>query len=385
MSGCQGVRVSGCQGVRALEFPVHPLEMLIVDSHLDLAWNAMQGNRDLLQSAYTIRTQEGHSSSAGSGGQGTVALPEMRKGRIFLAVVTLMARHTGRTASNIDYGSQAQATATAQGHLAYYRGLEAHGHVRIVADVQTLNQHVAEWEAWEAAGADPVQTPRLGFVISMESADPIWQPSHLAEWHDAGLRLIGPTHYGPGRYAGGTASEAGLSALGKELLAEMGKLGVILDMTHFSDQSFWQALVEYEGPIIASHQNCRALVPHQRQFDDRQLKAIIARDGVISAAFDNWMIRAGWTLRSRHEISVTIGHVVDHIDYVCQLAGNARHAAIGSDLDGGFGREQSPGDLDTITDIQKVSEILRSRGYAEADIAGIMHSNWLRVLRRQWA
>ena len=105
---------------------------------------------------------------------------------------------------------------------------------------------------------------------------------------------------------------------------------------------------------------------------------------MISVAFDNWMIRAGWTLRTRHETPVTIAHVVDHIDYVCQLAGNARHAAIGSDLDGGFGREQSPADLDTIADLQKVGEILATRGYSEADIAGIMHGNWLRVLRKQW-
>lgn len=358
--------------------------MLIIDSHLDLAWNAMQGNRDLLQSVYTIRTQEGHTNGVGGNGQGTVALPEMRKGRIFLAVVTLMARHTGRAAPNIDYGSQAQASATAQGHLAYYRELEAHGHVRIVTDQPGLDQHVAEWEAWELAGADPAQSPRLGFIISMESADPIWQPSQLDQWYAAGLRLIGPTHYGPGRYAGGTATEIGISALGKQLLTAMRRVGVILDMTHFSDQAFWQALDHYDGAIIASHQNCRTLVPHQRQFDDNQLKAIIGRDGVISAAFDNWMIRSGWSLRTRQETPVTIAHVVDHIDYVCQLAGNARHAAIGSDLDGGFGREQSPGDLDTIADLQKVAEILRTRGYSETDIASIMHGNWLRVLRKQW-
>lgn len=358
--------------------------MLIIDSHLDLAWNALQYNRDLLQSAYTIRTQEGHTGSTGGGGQGTVALPEMRKGRIFLAVVTLMARHTGRPAANIDYGSQAQATAAAQGHLAYYRALEAHGYVRILTDLAALNAHTADWENWEKAGADQSKTPPLGFVISMESADPIWQPQHLEAWHATGVRLIGPAHYGPGRYAGGTATENGLSEIGIQLLKEMRRVGVILDLTHLCDQSFWQALEVYDGPVIASHQNCRALVPHQRQFDDNQLKQIIARDGVVAAAFDNWMIRAGWTIRSRHEVPVTIANVVDHIDHVCQLAGDARHAGIGSDLDGGFGREQSPGDLDTIADMQKVADILQSRGYSSEDIANIMHGNWLRVLRQVW-
>ena len=293
--------------------------MLVIDSHLDLAWNALQHNRDLLQSVYTIRTQEGHTGSTGGGGQGTVALPEMRKGRLFLAVVTLMARHTGRPAANIDYGSQAQATAAAQGHLAYYRALEAHGHVRILTDLAALNAHVTEWETWESNGADGNKTPPLGFIISMESADPIWQPQHLEAWHAAGVRLIGPAHYGPGRYAGGTATENGLSEIGVQLLKEMRRVGVILDMTHLCDQSFWQALDVYDGPIIAS-----------------------------------------------------------------QLAGNANHAGIGSDLDGGFGRQQSPGDLDTIIELQKVAEILQSRGYSKADITNIMYGNWLRVLRRVW-
>ena len=359
--------------------------MLIIDSHLDLAWNALQYNRDLLQSVYTIRTQEGHTGSVGGGGQGTVAFPEMRKGRFFLSFATLLARHTGRTAPNIDYGSQAQATAVAQGQLAYYRALEAEGVVRIIGNRQTLDQHVAEWEAWEAGGASVANTPPLGFVISMESADPIPQPEALEAWHGMGVRLIGPAHYGPGRYAGGTATELGISAIGKTLLKEMQRVGVILDMTHFCDQAFWQALEIYDGLVIASHQNCRTLVPHQRQFDDAQIKAIIARGGVLGAAFDNWMIRAGWTIRNRHEVPVTVAHVVDHIDYVCQLAGNANHSGIGTDLDGGFGREQSPGDLDTIIDVQKVAEILATRGYKESDIAAIMHGNWLRVLRQQWA
>lgn len=358
--------------------------MLIMDAHLDLAWNALQHNRDLTQSAYTIRTQEGHTGSGGGGGQGTVAFPEMRKGRFFLSIVTLMARRTGRPAPNIDFGSQPQTTASAQGHLAYYRALEAHGIARIIGDLQSLNKHVAEWENWEAAGANPTQTPPLGFVISMESADPIPEPEALEAWHGMGVRLIGPAHYGPGRYAGGTATENGISEIGKKLLQEMQRVGVILDMTHLCDQSFWQALDIYDGMIIASHQNCRALVPHQRQFDDNQIKAIIARGGVLGAAFDNWMIRAGWTIRSRHEVPVTIAHVVDHIDHVCQLAGNANHSGIGTDLDGGFGREQSPGDLDTIIDVQRVAEILASRGYKDSDIAAIMHGNWLRVLRQQW-
>ena len=168
------------------------------------------------------------------------------------------------------------------------------------------------------------------------------------------------------------------------LLHEMERLGIILDLTHLSDEAFWEALDIFSGTVIASHNNCRTLVPHQRQFDDKQIHAIIDRDGVIGAAFDNWMIRPGWVRGSKENERVVIEHVVDHIDHICQLAGNAKHAAIGSDLDGGFGREQSPSDLDTIADLQKLVDILTGRGYSMEDVSLIMHGNWLRLLRNAW-
>jgi membrane dipeptidase len=164
----------------------------------------------------------------------------------------------------------------------------------------------------------------------------------------------------------------------------MERLGLILDLTHLSDQAFWEALEIFHGTVLASHNNCRALVPHQRQFTDEQLRAIVARDGVIGAALDNWMVRPGWARGAREKPPVTLAHVVDHIDHVCQLAGNSAHAAIGSDLDGGFGREQSPSDLDTIVDLQRLCDILSQRGFKDSEVAAIMHGNWLRLLRRAW-
>jgi len=251
-----------------------------------------------------------------------------------------------------------------------------------VTTLAGLDAHIAAWQAWEA-GERKTQPP-LGLIISMESADAIPNARRLSTWHRNGVRLIGPAHYGPGRYAGGTATELGFTPEGFALLDEMQRLGIILDLTHLSDQAFWQALERFNGPLLASHNNCRALVPNQRQFDDEQLRAIIARDGVIGAAFDAWMVRPGWVRGAPDNEPVSIAHVVDHIDHICQLAGNSLHAAIGSDLDGGFGREQSPADLDTIADLQVVAEILAARGYAEADVAAIMHGNWLRLLRTAW-
>jgi len=136
---------------------------------------------------------------------------------------------------------------------------------------------------------------------------------------------------------------------------------VLLDLTHCSDQSFWQALERYQGLVLANHNNCRALVPRQRQFSDAQLRAIIQRDGVIGTAFDVWMLQLGFVVNQSTNEMVTVSTVVDHIDYICQLAGNSRHAAIGTDLDGGYGREQSPSDLDTIVDLQKLVGLLQDR------------------------
>ena len=163
----------------------------------------------------------------------------------------------------------------------------------------------------------------------------------------------------------------------------MSRLGMLLDLTHLSDEAFWEAASIYDGLVLASHNNCRALVPHQRQFSDEQLKLIFERDGVVGAAFDIWMLQPGFA-RGDSNRAVFIDDVVDHIDHVCQLAGDSRHAAIGTDLDGGFGREQSPCDLDTIADLQQLPGKLAARGYAEADIKNIMYGNWLRLLYAAW-
>ncbi len=356
--------------------------MLIVDGHLDLAWNALQWNRDLQQSVYTIRTQEAGLTGKGRG-QNTVALPELRRGRVFLSFATLLARSTSIPVAHVDYRSQAQAFAAAQGQLAWYRALEREGELAIIRSVDQLEDRVQAWNAWEEAGAiDPGPAPAA--ILGMESADPVTEADDLPVWLEQGVRWIGPAHYGSGRYAGGTGVEDGLTARGRRLLDVMEQHGLLLDLTHLSDASFWQALERYQGPVMASHNNCRSLVPHQRQFSDEQVRAIIARDGVIGAALDAWMLVPDWVKGVRNDRQASLAMVVDHVDHICQLAGDCRHAALGTDLDGGFGREQSPADLDTIADLQKFVELLDRRGYSAADIAAVMHGNWLRLLRRVW-
>ncbi len=161
---------------------------------------------------------------------------------------------------------------------------------------------------------------------------------------------------------------------------------MILDVTHLSDQCFDEALDIYGGPVLASHHNCRALVPDQRQLTDAQIKRLIERGAVIGTALDAWMLVPGWVRgKTRPEdAGAKLETMVNHLDGVCQLAGNARHAAIGTDLDGGFGREQSPYDLDTIADLRGLPDLLRRRGYDSEAIRGILHGNWVRFFSQAW-
>ena len=358
--------------------------MLIVDSHLDLSLNALQGNRDLLRSAYTIRSQE--QSAPGKGrAQGTVALPEMRQGRIALSFATVLARSTGHPEPHIDFATPAQAHGIAKGQLAYYHAMERQGHIRTIRSLAQLDAHMTEWTAWDGRhpGEETGSSPPLGIVISMESADAVIEPAELRDWWEGGLRLIGPAHFGPGRYAGGTGCELGLTELGAALLSEMGRVGIILDLTHCSDQAFWEALARYDGPVHASHNNCRALNPHQRQLSDTQIHAIIERDGVIGTVPGCWQLKPGWRNGDSND-STNLADMVAHIDHICQIAGTSSHVGIGSDLDGGVGREGFAHDLDTIADLQKVGVLLAGRGYTGGDVSAIMHGNWVRFLKHAW-
>ncbi|HXG11531.1 MAG TPA: membrane dipeptidase [Gemmataceae bacterium] len=357
--------------------------MIIFDAHLDLAWNAIDWNRDLLRPVDEIRRRERSEGLTGKGrGCNTVSFPELRRGKVAIFIATLLARllRPNLMPAIQRYASMDAAYAAACGQLAYYRALEQKGVLRWIKDGPTLEAHVAAWQHNED-GHEP-----LGFILSMEGADPVLSPEQVEEWWQAGLRIIGPAHYGVSPYAHGTGTEGGLFPPGKLLLKEMERVGMILDVTHLSDQCFDEALDIYQGPVLASHHNCRALVPHQRQLTDDQIKRLIARGAVIGAALDAWMLHPNWERGKTkpEEAGVNLARVVDHIDHVCQLAGNARHAAIGTDLDGGFGREQSPYDLDTIADLQRLPELLRQRGYDEPAIEGIMYGNWVRFFREAW-
>jgi len=357
--------------------------MLIFDAHLDLAWNAIDWNRDLELPVPAIRKREQELGMTGKGrGEGTVSFPELRRGKVGIFIATLLARlmRANLMPAIQRYENMSAAYAAAIGQMAYYQALERRGVLRWIKDGPSLDKHVAAW----IEGSTDNQP--LGFILSMEGADPVLAPEQVEEWYNLGLRIIGPAHYGVSPYAHGTGTEGGLFPPGKPLLKEMERVGMILDVTHLSDQCFDEALDLYGGPVLASHHNCRALVPDQRQLTDDQIKRLIGRGAVIGSALDAWMLVPGWVRGQTRpeEAGCKLETMVDHIDRVCQLAGNSNHAAIGTDLDGGFGREQSPYDLDTIADLQRLPDLLQKRGYKPDAIRGVMHGNWVRFFRRAW-
>lgn len=350
----------------------------IFDAHLDLAWNAVQWNRDITEPLDAVCRSESRMTDHPARGRATVSLPEMRRGNIDTCLATVLVRSkpqvcpaAGFNRRDLDVRNQAIAYAVGQGQLAYYRHLAHCGEIRILRTSEDLQGH-------RSHGAEDKGLNPIGVILAMEGADPIVTPSQAEDWWDQGLRCVGLAHYGQGPYAMGTGGEGPVTPAGHELLREFQRLGMILDLTHTAEPGFFEVLDRFDGPVHASHNMCRSLVPGDRQFSDEQICRLIERDAVIGMALDAWMLHPGWTIGVTSPEVVSLEAVADHIDHVCQLAGNTRHVGIGSDLDGGFGTEQTPRDLASIVDLQKLEPILIRRGYSDADIDGIFHGNWLR-------
>lgn len=347
--------------------------MLIFDAHLDLSMNAMEWNRDYRLPLLEIRARELGQTDRDGRAAGMVCFPEMRKGGVGICMATLIGRYIKPSNPLRGWHSPEQAWAQTQGQLAWYRAMEEQGEL---SRIKTAVELQAAFERW--SGGECNDGP-ISYVLCLEGADSMVTIGHVERAYTQGLRAIGPANLGPGTYAQGTNASGGIGPKGTELLKEMDHLGIILDATHLCEESFWDAMDVFQGPVWASHSNCRALVPHERQFNDQQLKELLDRGGVIGASLDAWMLSPGWVLgKTKPEAAgVELEHIVDHI---CQLAGNSLHAGIGSDLDGGFGLEESPMDMDSIADLRRLPAILKSRGYTDVDVKNVMYGNFVRFL-----
>lgn len=341
--------------------------------------NAVHWNRDLSESLDEIRERERDLRDLPDRGRGVVAFPEMLKGSVRFCVATQIGHSVSRRSPVKGWNSPEIAWAQTQAQLAWYREMERRGLLRQITSQEAL----CEFRRQVESGDDSVSNT-IGFVLSLEGADSLVQIDYLHRAYQYGLRIVGPAHYGPGRYAAGTGSTDGFTPNGFDLLREIQELGMILDVTHLTDLGLDEALDAFGGPLWASHHNCRSLVDHPRQLTDDQVRKIIQRRGLVATALDAWMLVPGWVRgeSTPEGMQVTLQNVADQIDHVCQLAGDARHAAIGSDLDGGFGSEQTPMEVDSIARLGELGMVLADRGYSREDIERILFENAFEFLRR---
>jgi membrane dipeptidase len=363
--------------------------MWIFDAHLDLALNGVDWNRDLRQSVDDIRAQETALQMTEKGRRNnTLSFPELRIAQVPVCLTTLLARQEQSIDHSFGWTSPQTCYAMAHAHLAYYRAMERAGYIRMLRTKEDLRSH---WQQYTHADSNPdgsqlisaskaVVQDRvpLGFILTMEGADPILTPDTIYEFHQAGLRALGLTHYGTNRYGGGTRSEVGLSLDALELIKHCQELGITIDVTHLSDVAFWQVIERFDGPIHASHQNARAICDWQRQFSDDQIKAVIERGGVLGVALDIIMMQDGY-VRGLSKNEATLEQAVDQICHVRDLAhGSIANVGIGTDLDGGYGCEQTPADLNKYRDVHKLAPLMQSRGFSDEEIQAVFYGNWLR-------
>ncbi|KAB8140453.1 peptidase M19 [Chloroflexia bacterium SDU3-3] len=342
---------------------------MIIDAHLDIAYNALNFGRDYTLSAAETRRREGPRDLDIA----TVGLPDALKAGLGLVFGTLFVSPAADALhSPIVYHTPEEAHQQALDQLAYYHGLSARHDVVMV-------ERQADMAALLAARARGQQLQ--GVVVLMEGADPVLAPSQAAEWQARGVRIIGPA-WKATRYCGGTGQPGPLTPLGRELMGELRAAGLTLDVSHMAEQSFWDAMGLFDGPVIASHSNCRALVPNSRadrHLSDEMIRELVGRGAVIGTVLYNRFLVEGWT-QEQGKRAVGLDAVVAHIDHVCQIAGDALHVGIGSDSDGGFGTEATPREIDTIADLPKIGEALLARGYSQADVDAVMGGNWQRKL-----
>lgn len=347
--------------------------MLIVDAHLDLAYNALRG-RDVLHPALE--------QTADEEGIPTVGIPDLRAGNVGLVCATVFCEPSIDGKPGYRTPDEARAAGLAQ--LAWYRRLEEAGVFRFLRSGEDARRIEDRGSKIEDGDTQPSQSSTfrpLSSILLLEGADPLRTPAEVAEWFDAGLRIVGLA-WKRTRYAGGTGAPGPLTPEGVQLVRELDRFGVVHDASHLAEESFWQLLDLSPGAVMASHSNCRAIVPTDRQLSDEMIRALVRRGGVIGINFFDKFLVPPAEYKTRR---ATLADVVRHVRHLCDLAGDARHVGIGTDMDGGLGREQIPREITTSADLPRVAEALAGAGFSDADVQNVMAGNWLRFFREHLA
>lgn len=353
----------------------------IVDAHEDIAWNVLSFGRDYTRSVAETRGREAGSETSQHIGPALLGYPEWVRGGVAVVFATLHvtpARRTTETWETQIYADQEEAHRRLQAQVdVYTRMFDEHpSQFRSIRTRADLGQVLSSWQA------DKPEAPQVGMLLLMEGADAIRQPEELPEWYDLGVRMVGPAWSGT-RYCGGTREPGPLTPDGRRLLEQMADLGMTLDLSHMSDEGVLESLDRYPGVLMASHSNVRALLSGspipERHLSDLAIRRIAEREGVIGAVPYDRFLKGGWKPEDGREV-VPLANLIQHIDYVCQLVGDAAHSGIGSDFDGGFGLDMLPMGLDSVADLRLIGDALAASGYSQTDVDAILGGNWLRLL-----
>lgn len=328
--------------------------MLIVDAHLDLAYNALRG-RNVLR---TAREQ-----TPNADGIPSVGLPDLRAGGVGLICATIFCAPA--SPKEPGYRTADEAHAMALDQIRWYRQQADAKQIAIVRKREELPTGTQPGAAVPQA---------INAIVLLEGADPMRSPNDVKAFFEAGVRIVGLA-WKRTRYAGGTGAPGPLTAEGVELVKELDRFGIIHDTSHLAEDAFWQLLDQSSGRVIASHSNCRSIIPTDRQLSDAMIRAVAKRDGVIGINFyDRFLVPPGEYGHRR----ATLRDVVDHLKHMVDLIGDAAHVGIGTDMDGGLGREQIPQEIETSADLPRLADALADAGFNDADVRGIMGGNWVR-------
>jgi membrane dipeptidase len=304
-----------------------------------------------------------------------VSLSELERGNIAVVIATVTggfkAEDVGKDfqPTTAIYYTPEEAEAQALTQIDLYERWEKQNRIRIIKSVADLEHHLELWQ----------DDKKPGLVLLMEGADPVVNVNDLPKWWQRGLRMIGltfgDTKYGAGVAGGSTNFKTGgLTSEGVVLLENMAEQGFIWDISHLTEEGVWQGLELKFPRVCASHANARALIPTDRHLTDNVIRAVAERDGVIGLVLYNGFLEPRW--RNDKTIPVTLEHVRKHAAYLASLS-SWSCVGIGSDLDGGFGLEESPQGLASVADLYKVGGVV-----PESAREGILSANWLNFLRR---
>jgi len=328
--------------------------MYIVDAHLDLSYNALTRGRDVRVAA--------KDQPAADNEIATVGLPDLKAGGISLICATIFC--SPATYRKAGYRTAEEAHAMEDSQFRWYQQQVRDGLMKMVTGASTLPKRAS--------------SSSLPFLLLLEGADAFRSPGDVKMWYERGLRIVGLS-WRQNRMAGGTGFPGPLTDEGRSIVRAMDELHMIHDLSHLAEESFWQLLERTDGPVMASHSNCRQIVPGDRQLSDEMINATFQRDGVIGINFYDEFLLSPSDYKKR---KARMQDVIDHMKHMCDLAGDARHVGLGTDMDGGVGRDDIPQEIVSSADLPKVAGALSNAGFSDEDVRGIMGENWLRFFEQ---